>query len=397
MTDALAALRTEVPDAGDRPASPSLGDQDRPQAALPLGQPAPGRYLATEERGELVLFALGDRDGQSLRIGRSPASDILLDDPSVSRRHAVVMHRGGRTVLLDDRSLNGIFVNGERVGEAPSPMGTHRHRAREFAVRRGHWRLSSPGRRRYRPAPHIPGLGLPTQPGPGIPFPWPNAKLHGHFSPGEVGELAGVSGNTIGQWARWEYIRASQSDGDPHVYRVEDVAEAAIVSELLERGVRHRDVRRAIHYLDDYGDWPLSEAPLATTPDGRLVLLREDGEIFALSARGWQLMSRAAGDCDVRLRLRALSPAELAPARPTAARPSPRRACRGRPRAVAGAAELASPPARWRAPARRPRRQRPRGLVLDRAQARLPAPVPGRELGVVAVRGERGEDTRAAS
>ena len=83
-----------------------------------------------------------------------------------------------------------------------------------------------------------------------------NAKPHGHFLAGEAGELAGVSGNTIGQWARWEYIRASQSDGDPHVYSVEDVAEAAIVRALLERGVRHRDVRRAIKYLDDYGDWP---------------------------------------------------------------------------------------------------------------------------------------------
>ena len=78
-------------------------------------------------------------------------------------------------------------------------------------------------------------------------------KLHGSFLAGEVGELAGVSGTTIGQWARWGYIRASQSAGDPHVYSVEDVAEAAIVSELLGRGVRHADVRRAIDRLRCYG------------------------------------------------------------------------------------------------------------------------------------------------
>jgi DNA-binding transcriptional MerR regulator len=132
-------------------------------------------------------------------------------------------------------------------------------------------------------------------------------KLHGHFSAGEVGELAGVSGNTIGQWARWGYIRASQSDGEPHVYSVEDVAEAVIVNELLRRGVRHRDVRRAIKHLPDYGDWPLSEAPLATTPEGRLLLLRENGEIYALSARGWQLMSVPPEVEDVRLRLRRVS------------------------------------------------------------------------------------------
>jgi DNA-binding transcriptional MerR regulator len=131
-----------------------------------------------------------------------------------------------------------------------------------------------------------------------------NAKPHGELSAGAVGELAGVSGNTIGQWARWGYIRASQSDGDPHVYSVEDVAEASIVSELLSRGVRHRDVRRAIAHLGDYGAWPLSEAPLATTPEGRLLLLKENGEIYALSARGWQLMSVPPELRDVRLRLR---------------------------------------------------------------------------------------------
>jgi len=129
------------------------------------------------------------------------------------------------------------------------------------------------------------------------------AKLHGTFSAGEAGELAGVTGNTIGQWARWGYIRASQSAGDPHVYSVEDVAEAAIVAELLERGVRHRDVRRAISRLDNYGEWPLSQAPLATTPEG-LIVLCENGCIYALSDRGWQKMTAPPEVEAVRLRLR---------------------------------------------------------------------------------------------
>jgi DNA-binding transcriptional MerR regulator len=132
----------------------------------------------------------------------------------------------------------------------------------------------------------------------------PRAKPHGHFLAGEAGELAGVSGNTIGQWARWGYIRPSQSAAEPHVYSVEDVAEAAVVRELLDRGVRHRVVRRAIKQLDDYGDWPLSEAPLATTPDGHLVLLRENGDVYALSARGWQLMTAAPELEEVHIRLR---------------------------------------------------------------------------------------------
>ena len=129
------------------------------------------------------------------------------------------------------------------------------------------------------------------------------AKLHGHFLAGEAGELAGVSGNTIGQWARWGYIRPSQSAELPHVYSVEDVAEAAIVHTLLERGVRHRDIRRAIERLGGYGDWPLSEAPLATTPEGGIVL-RENGALYALSPRGWQLMAAPPAVEAVRLRLR---------------------------------------------------------------------------------------------
>ena len=103
-----------------------------------------------------------------------------------------------------------------------------------------------------------------------------------------MGELAGVTGNTIGQWARWGYIRASQSGGDPHVYSVEDVAEAAMVHALLERGVSHMMVRRAIAHLGDYGDWPLSEAPLAVTDGGRApadLPARARGRLRALAAR----------------------------------------------------------------------------------------------------------------
>ncbi len=130
-------------------------------------------------------------------------------------------------------------------------------------------------------------------------------SVHGRFLAGEVGELAGVTGNTIGQWARWGYIRASQSDGDPHVYSVEDVAEAAMVHALLERGVSHAQVRRAIAGLSDYGDWPLSQAPLATTvgPGRQRIVLREPDGAFALSPRGWQLMAAPPPLEDVRLRL----------------------------------------------------------------------------------------------
>ena len=133
------------------------------------------------------------------------------------------------------------------------------------------------------------------------------AKVHGHLSAGDAGELVGVTGNTIGQWARWGYIRASQSAGDPHVYSVEDVAEAAVVRALLDRKVRHRTVRHAINHLADYGRWPLSQAPLATTRDGHLVLLKESGDVLALSPRGWQLMADPPAYEEVHGRLRRAS------------------------------------------------------------------------------------------
>jgi DNA-binding transcriptional MerR regulator len=133
------------------------------------------------------------------------------------------------------------------------------------------------------------------------------AVVHGHFHAADVGELAGVSGTTIGQWARWGYIPASVSAEDPHVYSVEDAVEAAIVAELLGRGVSHADVRRAIARLrDEYGAWPLSAAPLGTTTqNGRArVVLRERDGYYALGPRGWQLMAVVPPEIDeVRLRL----------------------------------------------------------------------------------------------
>ena len=73
----------------------------------------PGRYLAMFADGRSRVISL--TDGWS-RIGRSRSADIRLDDPTVSRRHAVIVQTAeGELRLLDDRSMNGICVNGERV------------------------------------------------------------------------------------------------------------------------------------------------------------------------------------------------------------------------------------------------------------------------------------------
>ena len=83
-------------------------------AAAAVWRLAPGRYLAIPDGDEVVVLPLG----RLTRIGRRTAADIVLDDRTVSRRHALFMDRGGAPVIVDDRSLNGVFVNGRRVREA---------------------------------------------------------------------------------------------------------------------------------------------------------------------------------------------------------------------------------------------------------------------------------------
>ena len=76
------------------------------------GLDEPGEYLAYERAGEVRVFAL---HSQWTRIGRSLAADVRFDDPTVSRRHALIVRGPDGVRVLDDRSLNGVFVNGERV------------------------------------------------------------------------------------------------------------------------------------------------------------------------------------------------------------------------------------------------------------------------------------------
>jgi hypothetical protein len=72
----------------------------------------PGEYLFYEESGEIRRVAL---TREWTRIGRSLVADVRFDDPTVSRRHALIVRQPDGVRLLDDRSLNGVFVNGARV------------------------------------------------------------------------------------------------------------------------------------------------------------------------------------------------------------------------------------------------------------------------------------------
>ena len=62
-------------------------------------------------------------EGDVTRAGRHPESDIFLDDITVSRRHAEIHRAGEGYVVRDAGSLNGTYLNRERIEEAPLSNG----------------------------------------------------------------------------------------------------------------------------------------------------------------------------------------------------------------------------------------------------------------------------------
>jgi pSer/pThr/pTyr-binding forkhead associated (FHA) protein len=93
----------------------SLLDERSRRKAISEVPSGPGRYLEVQGPTETLLIPL---DTGVLHIGRGLAADLRLDEKSVSRRHAMLVHRPSGARLLDDRSSNGTFVNGHRVTQA---------------------------------------------------------------------------------------------------------------------------------------------------------------------------------------------------------------------------------------------------------------------------------------
>jgi FHA domain-containing protein/zinc ribbon protein len=85
-----------------------------------------GGLLTLEELGAdgpaLVVRSGGGRagehfvpQGERTTIGRSPDCDVFLDDVTVSRKHAVLVHRDDAYYIEDQGSLNGTFLNRRRI------------------------------------------------------------------------------------------------------------------------------------------------------------------------------------------------------------------------------------------------------------------------------------------
>jgi pSer/pThr/pTyr-binding forkhead associated (FHA) protein len=95
--------------------TPEVDTED--ELSVELGEVPLGVGILVVKRGPNVgsRFAL-DRD--LIRAGRHPESDIFLDDITVSRRHVEIRREGDGYVVHDVGSLNGTYLNRERVDSA---------------------------------------------------------------------------------------------------------------------------------------------------------------------------------------------------------------------------------------------------------------------------------------
>ncbi|RBP98036.1 FHA domain-containing protein [Bifidobacterium aemilianum] len=105
----MPAITIPVTSTGDRP----LTQEDLDT----ISRLAPGTALLISTRGAVS----GSRyllDEDEVNVGRDPHADILLDDSTVSRSHAIFRRQGEGFEVLDAGSLNGTYVNRQRVDRA---------------------------------------------------------------------------------------------------------------------------------------------------------------------------------------------------------------------------------------------------------------------------------------
>ena len=104
-----------IADQSDAQATMSYAAGETSGEIKPMKGPLPGAAALVIRRGggrAGEAYALG---ADRTTVGRHPGSDIFLDDVTVSRNHAVIVHDEATYVITDAGSLNGTYVNRRRV------------------------------------------------------------------------------------------------------------------------------------------------------------------------------------------------------------------------------------------------------------------------------------------
>jgi pSer/pThr/pTyr-binding forkhead associated (FHA) protein len=103
---------------------PTTGEQAAPGAVDPgtVASLRAGTALLRVDHGPNAgsRFLL---DGDVTTVGRHPSSDIFLDDVTVSRKHAEFRREGTTFSVRDVGSLNGTYVNRQRIDASPLATG----------------------------------------------------------------------------------------------------------------------------------------------------------------------------------------------------------------------------------------------------------------------------------
>ena len=102
------------------PNRPGHGDVSTVLNAVDLEseQSALSRVVVIEGPDAGMEFTLDPSSPSRMLLGTSPACEMRLSDPMVSRRHAAFEPVGRRYKLTDFQSTNGTFVDGVAIGEA---------------------------------------------------------------------------------------------------------------------------------------------------------------------------------------------------------------------------------------------------------------------------------------